>query len=76
MAHGYIVRADYYPDGEILPLGITDSWGKTHLFRKVKRIVIGKAGRHKFECISDERQFVLLFDGEKWLVIEQTDHGS
>ena len=76
MANRYIVRADFYPDGEILPLGITDSWGGTHFFRQVKRIVMGKARRHKFECISDEKLFVLLFDGEKWLVIEQTDHDS
>ena len=33
-----IVRVDFYPNGEIIPLGITDSIGNSHYIDKIIRI--------------------------------------
>ena len=34
----YIVRADYYPNGEIVPLGITDHNGNTLYLNEMEMI--------------------------------------
>ncbi len=65
----YIVRADYYPDGQVVPLGITDAEGNTQYLEKticVKRF--GGSG-FSFDCITTcKKRIKLSFLEGKWII--------
>ncbi|MBE6808004.1 MAG: hypothetical protein E7524_00890 [Ruminococcaceae bacterium] len=63
----YIVRADFYPDGNILPLGITNKKGKTFFIRKIIEKKYISPNEYKFKCVADEKEFILVFKENKWL---------
>ena len=65
----YIVRADYYSNGEIIPLGITDNQGYSQYLRKVKVNKKSDSELH-FDCLTNTgKKVVLLFSKGKWKVI-------
>lgn len=68
--NGYIVRADYYPDGNIIPLGITDLSGATSYIDRICSIEkeVCKEGQvsYKFLCLSNKKKLMLIFENNKW----------
>ena len=60
-----IVRADHYPDGYIMPLGFTDSSGKTIYIDRVLDINIDNS-RIMYRCISKEKEYNLFYSNCKW----------
>lgn len=66
MEKSFIVRADFYPSGEIIPLGITDSHGDTAFMQKSKEVFIGGNHTKCFECVTKMDQFFLKFKNGKW----------
>ena len=70
MNNRYIVRADYYPDGNIIPLGINDLSGTTFYIEQVCSVKkkISATGQlvYKFVCIADKKKITLLFKNNKW----------
>ena len=65
----YIVRADFYPDGQVLPLGITDIEGNTqYLERTISINRIGKTD-YSFDCITTcKKKIKLSFLEGKWII--------
>lgn len=68
MKEEYIVRADFYPDGEIIPLGITDCQGNTIYVKKSKMVFSNGKDARRFECVAESRHFSLEFRNSKWYV--------
>lgn len=74
MKKQYIVRADFYPDGTILPLGLTDKSGNTKYIDRVKKIIsktyVDNLLEYKFTCVSNNKEIVLIFKNNIWECIE------
>lgn len=68
MEKSFIVRADFYPNGEIIPLGITDSHGDTDFVQKSKEVFSSGNSMKCFECVTKRGQFFLKFKNGKWYV--------
>lgn len=67
----YIVRADFYPSGEIIPLGITDNQGYSHYLKIVKMNKNVENGARNFECVSTSgKKFVLALSNNRWTIEE------
>lgn len=67
----YIVRADFYPNGEIIPLGITDCHGNSIYVNKITKTTRTKENNIRFKCsVSGGRVFFLSFVKNKWTVSE------
>ena len=67
----YIVRADYYPNGEVVPLGITDGQGNSLFLKKIKAYRELEDNSLSFECLTNSNQTVILsFIDGKWVVKE------
>lgn len=65
----YIVRADYYPSGEILPIGITDEQGNSTYIKDVVKTNRSNYDCCVFECISNNKKiFHLRLEKNKWIV--------
>lgn len=63
----YIVRADYYPNGEIIPLGITDCHGNSLYVREVITTIC-EENSCRFNCrMSDDREITLVLSNNKWI---------
>ena len=58
MSKYYIVRADFYPDGNIIPLGITDKSGKTIFIDQVQKMERKSFGPKQYE-------YIFLFSQQK-----------
>lgn len=67
----YIVRADFYPNGRIIPLGITDETGNTMFVNKIKDNRINSKNEFEFDCIIDEIDMLLIFKNGKWICTEK-----
>lgn len=61
-----IVRADFYPDGSINPLGITDKFGNTTYIKRVKKTIKVDDSEYIFECITDKKEIKLHFKNNLW----------
>lgn len=69
MNMNYIVRADYYPNGEIVPLGITDYQGNSLYLKKLTTTKRAGKQEFRFECLtSNGQRIVLLFLRGRWIV--------
>lgn len=67
----YIVRADFYPNGEIIPLGITDCYGNSMFVNRVIETTRIKENNIRFKCsVSGGRVFFLSFVESKWAISE------
>ena len=70
MNNYYIVRADFYPDGNIIPLGITDRSGKTMFIDQVMKMERKSFGsdQHEyiFSCLVNREEIILRFIDNKW----------
>lgn len=65
----YIVRADFYPNGEIIPLGITDCHGNSIFVSRVIKVIKITENNIYFKCsVSGNRELFLSFAGGKWTV--------
>ena len=63
----YIVRADYYPNGEIVPLGITDHNGNTLYLNEMEMIRTPGINNFRFVCLtSSNKKIILLYSEGKW----------
>ena len=68
MQKGFIVRADFYPNGEIVPLGITDGQGDTVFIQQSKDAFSDEVGTKRFECVTKAGKLCLEFRNGKWYV--------
>ena len=68
MYNDFIVRADHYPNGQIIPIGITNPSGDTTYIDRV--ISIKKESTHRiiFRCRFKDKEFKLLLDNYKWIM--------
>ena len=67
----YIVRADFYPNGEIIPLGITDCYGNSMFVNRVIETTRIKENNIRFKCsVSGGGVCFLSFVKNKWIVSE------
>lgn len=65
----YIVRVDFYPNGEIIPLGITDCHGNSIFVNRVIKVIKITENNIHFRCsASGNRVLFLSFEGGKWTV--------
>ena len=65
----YIVRADFYPNGEIIPLGITDCHGNSIFVNRVIKVIKIAENNIHFKCSASENRVLFLsFAGGKWTV--------
>ncbi len=66
MTKKHIVRADFYPNGQIIPLGVTDDSGKTSYVNKVLSINYKNTGEEIIRCIIKNRKHTLVLKNNKW----------
>lgn len=64
----YIVRADFYPDGNVIPIGLTDSSGNTLWIQKIKKKSYIGTSDYQFECVANGRNITLLLKDNHWIV--------
>ena len=65
----YIVRADYYPSGEILPIGITDEQGNSTYIKDVVKTHRFNYECCVYECITNNKKVIhLRLEKNKWIV--------
>ncbi len=63
----YIVRADYYPSGEVIPLGITDRNGNTLYLKETEISASTGINNFRFVCLtSSNKKIILIFSEGKW----------
>ena len=66
MYKNYIVRADFYPTGRIIPLGFTDSFGETLYVKKIISINYKSSGEEIIRCIIKNKKHTVIFKNNKW----------
>lgn len=66
MESSYIVRADHYPNGEIIPLGITNLHGETLYIDRVIENKKVDSCTYFFHCKSKEKDFFMTYHNNKW----------
>lgn len=71
MSNKYIVRADFYPDGSVVPLGLTNEQGKTLYVKRINKISVVGMDEYEFDCIADETNFVLFLKDNKWTCVKR-----
>lgn len=64
----YIVRADFYPNGDIVPLGITDLSGKSVYVQNIIKATKISSNKYQIDCIANNRKITLIFKGLSWIV--------
>lgn len=69
----FIVRVDYYPNGSIVPIGVTNESGESIYIDQIERIdryisTSGNAEYH-FLCRSKTRLFWLVFCDNRWNIL-------
>lgn len=65
----YTVRADFYPDGDIIPLGITDSHGNSYFVNRIIEIMRTGDRSICFKCSTiGNGVFLLSFSHDRWTV--------
>ena len=63
----YIVRADYYPNGKMIPLAITDCHGISLYVRRIEKIVAD--GEMRYVCsMSNYERYSIVFRENTWYV--------
>ena len=63
----YIVRADFYPNGDIIPLGITNLKGETQFIEKIitiEKSIVDK--KTKYVCESRNNIMLLILKDGRW----------
>ncbi len=61
------VRVDFYPTGDILPLGITNAEGNSQFIDKVVRVEkLTKNKEIKYYCLSNDAPIVLVYRMGIW----------
>ena len=68
MEKEYIVRADFYPNGKIMPLGITKSNGETIYIQKSIETISESSNQVEFICFTEKGQYKLLLKKNKWII--------
>lgn len=71
MNENYIVRVDFYPNGDIIPLGITDKFGETHYVNSIKRITHNNENEYLVECLIEESEFILKLKNNEWICFKK-----
>lgn len=67
MCDDIIVRVDYYPDGQIIPLGITYSSGESIYINRVLSVTKDLSSMTTtFRCKSKDEEFNLIYANFKW----------
>lgn len=67
----YIVRADFYPNGKIIPLEITDCHGNSIFVNRIIETIRVKENNIRFKCsVIGGKVFFLSFAESKWTVSE------
>lgn len=64
----FIVRADFYPDGNIIPIGITDRNGDTIWIQKVRKVNCVGTHDFQFDCIAHRKNVTLLLTNNHWTI--------
>ncbi len=66
----YIIRADYYSNGDILPIGLTDESGDSYIISNVKSRVNTKTGEKEYECFVNKKKLLLTCSTQEWKITE------
>lgn len=69
MVQEYIVRADFYPEDQIIPLGITDKNGNTVYIQKIVSVRNDEILGRVFDCVADIGRCILTFKNSRWCII-------
>ncbi len=69
LGNGYIVRVDFYPEGGIIPLGITDKTGNTAYIQKIISMRNDENLGCVFDCVTDIGRCILTFKNDRWCII-------
>lgn len=68
MKNKYIVRADFYPEGDIVPLGITIVGGDTIYVTRVIEKKQKCINEFEFKCLTRYGECTLTLTNNKWSV--------
>lgn len=68
MYEKHIVRADFYPNGQIIPLGFTDDSGKTFYVNRILSVSYKKTGEEIVRCIISNRKHTFVLKNNKWRI--------
>ena len=68
--NNYIVRADHYPDGSIIPLGYTNRKGETVYIDRVIKIKKESTKTIIYRCKVKNKIINLIFQDLKWIIEE------
>ncbi|MBQ2968624.1 MAG: hypothetical protein IJE10_10965 [Clostridia bacterium] len=68
MKEEYIVRADFYPNGQIVPLGITGVGGETIYIHKYIENKQTSSKQSEFICFTEKGEYKLTLNNKKWTV--------
>lgn len=61
-----IIRADFYPSGEIIPLGITNSLGDSWYIDKIIKIEKRGLNEISYICLCSNKQIILTYKNGVW----------
>lgn len=74
MKKKYIVRADFYPNGQINPLGVTTFDGRTiyinHVIFYKTEILENGSTQNIFHCCTNDGLLTLGFTNNQWNLID------
>ena len=76
MRKNIIVRADFCPDGKIIPISVTflhKSGGCDSIMLKNSKIIKIRSNYKKYACNAAGKDFYLSFDGTKWTYEDLND---
>lgn len=68
MENKYIVRADFYPNGTVVPLGITKGDGTTIYIKKTIESEVKDNNELEFKCLTEKGECKLLLNCNRWTV--------
>ena len=63
----YIVRVDYYPNGKMIPLAITDCHGFSLYVQRIKNLFVD--GEIQYVCsMNNNERYTIVFRDNKWYI--------
>lgn len=64
----YIVRADFYPEGQIVPIGVTDANGNSVFIKSIQKSSRGPDQEYIIICDTNKGLCTLVFKNNRWSV--------
>lgn len=71
MKGNFIIRADFYSCGNVIPLGITDENGNTLYIEKIIETKYTNHNELRIKCLAEKNIYILTLKNNHWFLSDE-----